>query len=58
MAALGILLLSSMLGELFLTGVRLLKAERPPGSAAPASPAGRWSAVGQMSARAREMGFR
>ena len=56
--ALGILLLSTVLGELFLAGVRLLEAERPPGSVAPTSPAGPWSAVRQMSARTREMGFR
>ena len=57
-AAFGILLLSTILGELFLAGVRRLSAERPPGSAAPASPSGQWSAVRQMSARMREMGFR
>jgi hypothetical protein len=58
LAALGILLLSIVLGELFLAGVRLLQAERPPGSAALASPAGQWSAVRQMSARMRAMGLR
>jgi len=58
-AGLAILLLSTILGELFLAGVRLLAAERPGGSGARPDPAGvQWSVVRQMSARMQEMGFR
>jgi hypothetical protein len=57
-SALGILLLSTVLAELCLAGVRLLAAERQGHPAASARPGDQWTAVRQMGAWARAMGFR
>jgi hypothetical protein len=58
LTAVGILLLSITLGELFLAGVRLLQAERPRDPAGHSTLESSWSTVRQMGARMREIGFR
>ena len=57
-AALGVLLLTILLAELALAGVRLLRAERPVQAVSIAVPEDFWSALRKMEEQARAMGLR